>query len=101
MATAFNLPLILHDPTLERMKRIGMQMMDPATQQPKVYELTEPRKRMARLPFSDSELESKVVYPCPALWVPIVILNKNVHILPGKHKNLNTNYNVIRDSEIV
>lgn len=85
MATAFNLPLKLHDPTLERMKRIGMQMLDQNKTEntPSTYVLNEPRKRMALLPFSKDEGESKVIYPSPALWVPIVILNKNVHILPG------------------
>lgn len=86
MGEAFNLPLELHQPTLDRMKRIGLQMQQEAlksTTSPEPYELTEPRKRMALFPFSIKEDFVKVVYPVQALWVPIVIVNSNVHILPG------------------
>lgn len=44
------------------------------------WELTEARKRMARFPFP-----AKILRPGPPedLWVPVVVVNDNVHILPG------------------
>jgi molybdopterin-biosynthesis enzyme MoeA-like protein len=39
----------------------------------------EARKRMALLPYGDLV---RVVYPCPELWVPVVVVD-NVHVLPG------------------
>jgi molybdopterin-biosynthesis enzyme MoeA-like protein len=86
IASAFNLELKYHEATLDRMKRIGMQMLDQSKgdSQPIPYVLTEPRRRMALFPYSqDSVLSSSVVFPVPSLWVPIVIVNQNVHILPG------------------
>lgn len=44
------------------------------------WELTEARKRMALFP---SPAEILRVAPRDELWVPVVVVNKNIHILPG------------------
>jgi len=42
------------------------------------------RLRMVELPFDKSkEPEKQVVFPHEELWVPVAIVNGNVHILPG------------------
>ncbi|KAJ3082261.1 hypothetical protein HK102_001823 [Quaeritorhiza haematococci] len=87
IAKAYNLPLKLHDPTVKRMKEISERMLQQRALEsgtpPEKYEITEPRKRMALFPYSTSSDMVDVVSPAPHLWVPIVIVNKNVHILPG------------------
>lgn len=43
------------------------------------WELTEARKRMALLPYP-----AKILRVAPdELWVPVVVVNENIHILPG------------------
>jgi molybdopterin-biosynthesis enzyme MoeA-like protein len=42
------------------------------------------KKRMVELPLDDSKSdEDQVVFVSEALWVPISVVNGNVHILPG------------------
>ncbi|RUP43077.1 MoaB/Mog domain-containing protein [Jimgerdemannia flammicorona] len=70
IAYAYNLPLALHTPTAKRMGPISTDIPN--------WSLTPERKRMATFPDP-----SRVVHPCDDLWVPIVIVNSNIHILPG------------------
>ncbi|CAG8443221.1 9425_t:CDS:2 [Acaulospora colombiana] len=69
IARAYGLPLKCHQPTLDRMNGVtkGVPLMQ-----------SDSRKRMALFPEP-----SLVVFPSESLWVPIVIVNENVHILPG------------------
>lgn len=49
------------------------------------WTLTEPRKRMALFPHP-----SKILRVHKDLWVPIVVVNGNIHILPGIPKLFET-----------
>ncbi|CAB4442352.1 unnamed protein product [Rhizophagus irregularis] len=80
IAKAFNLPLKQHQLTYDRMNDFAKNIPaiskymkpDPG------HEAIEASKRMSLFPDP-----STVIYPDEKLWVPIVIVNKNVHILPG------------------
>ncbi|CAH1757635.1 3198_t:CDS:2 [Entrophospora sp. SA101] len=79
IAKAFNLQLASHQQTLDRMVDVAsntpylkIMLKEPS------QEAIDARKRMALFPTP-----SLVVYPNPKLWVPIVIVNNNVHVLPG------------------
>lgn len=42
------------------------------------------RMRMVELPIDGSrDLSEQVIYPQEDLWVPVTVVNRNVHILPG------------------
>ncbi|CAI2172854.1 9404_t:CDS:2 [Funneliformis geosporum] len=79
IAKAFNLSLTLHQQTLDRMKDFTNNtpslkiMMSKQSQ-----EVVDANQRMALFPNP-----SVIVYPNKTLWVPIVIVNGNIHILPG------------------
>ncbi|KAJ2808266.1 hypothetical protein H4R20_000949 [Coemansia guatemalensis] len=78
LAHAFGSKMTHHLPTLDRMRRI-MQKRGVST-------LPDPHgsadqvacARMALLPDS-----AQVLHPCEELWVPIVCVAGNVHVLPG------------------
>ncbi|CAG8273606.1 unnamed protein product [Penicillium olsonii] len=85
IAKAFDLKLQLHQPAFERMKRLSkphpMQLnFDWDTPSPGLTA----KLRMVELPF-DPKLspESQAVFVADDLWVPIAVVNGNVHILPG------------------
>ncbi len=77
IARAYSLPLEYHEQTIQKMKAMS-------TNRKINWELPEDnpeilaRKRMALFPTP-----SKVIYPSKDLWVPIVVVNQNVHVLPG------------------
>lgn len=85
IATAFDLPLVEHEPTFTRMKKLSK----PHPSQPN-FSWDEPspaleaKKRMVILPY-DKNLadEDQVIFTSPDLWVPVAVVNGNVHILPG------------------
>ncbi|KAI5815391.1 MoaB/Mog domain-containing protein [Pyronema omphalodes] len=81
LATAFNSPLAMHQETRDRMKRITMARPNAP---PFDWDTPSPaltaRMRMATLPSGEG---TKVVFVSDDLWVPIAIVNYNVHILPG------------------
>jgi len=85
IANAFGLPLVLHDDALRRMKLISR----PHASQPDFsYDVPSPaleaKLRMVRLPTDKSrDLDSQVLFVDENLWVPISVVNGNVHILPG------------------
>ncbi|KAJ3190777.1 hypothetical protein HK101_008375 [Irineochytrium annulatum] len=85
IAKAFNLDLVVNEPTIEKMKVLGLaQMVKNAiaakTEPPTEYLITESRLQMARLPTGPG---ASFIHPSPDLWVPVAIANENVHILPG------------------
>lgn len=85
IAKAFNLPLKLHDEAYERMKRLSK----PHKSQPN-FDWNTPsaaltaKKRMIELPLDDSiPYEEQVIFVDDNLWVPVSVVNGNIHILPG------------------
>ncbi|CAG8527767.1 8813_t:CDS:2 [Diversispora eburnea] len=78
IARAYNLSLKYHQPTLDRIENREFikkyykseVIMSEATK--------EAYKRMALFPHP-----SLVVFPNERMWIPIVIVNENIHILPG------------------
>ncbi|KAL8678210.1 MAG: hypothetical protein Q9224_002664 [Gallowayella concinna] len=85
IAKAFNLPLKLHNETLKLMKALSK----PHPSQ-KNFSWDEPspaldaKLRMVRLPIDESRDEkSQVLFVDESLWVPISVVNGNIHILPG------------------
>ncbi|OJJ50860.1 hypothetical protein ASPZODRAFT_126813 [Penicilliopsis zonata CBS 506.65] len=82
---AFNLPLVLHKPAFERMKVLSK----PHPMQPNFdWETPSPgltaKLRMVELPFDSSlPAEDQALFVAEDMWVPIAVVNGNVHILPG------------------
>ncbi|MCJ1378493.1 hypothetical protein MMC17_001592 [Xylographa soralifera] len=82
---AFDLKLKLHDDALRRMKKLSK----PHPSQPNFsYDVPSPaleaKLRMLRLPIDTArEEESQVLFVDEGLWVPISVVNGNIHILPG------------------
>jgi molybdopterin-biosynthesis enzyme MoeA-like protein len=85
MAKAFGLKLKLHEVAYQRMKILSK----PHPSQPDFSWHTpspalEAKLRMVRLPIDESRDESgQVLFVDETLWVPINVVNGNVHILPG------------------
>ncbi|KAL8960016.1 MAG: hypothetical protein Q9193_003209 [Seirophora villosa] len=85
IAKAFGLPLKLHEETLERMKALSKPH---PSQKNFSWDVPSPaldaKLRMARLPIDESrDIKSQVSFVDESLWVPISVVNGNVHILPG------------------
>jgi molybdenum cofactor synthesis domain-containing protein len=85
IAKAFGLELKLHDKTMEKMRRLSR----PHKSQPNFdWDTPSPalkaKMRMAELPWDPKKAEEEqVLFPNDALWVPISVVNNNIHILPG------------------
>ena len=85
IAKAFDLKLVEHQGALDRMKKLSK----PHPSQPNFsYDVPSPaleaKKRMIRLPIDSSRSEEdQVLFVDESLWVPISVVNGNVHILPG------------------
>ena len=85
IAKAFGLKLVEHQEGLERMKKLSK----PHPSQPNFsYNVLSPaleaKKRMIRLPIDTSrEDKDQVLFVDESLWVPIAVVNGNIHILPG------------------
>ncbi|KAI4119409.1 MAG: hypothetical protein LQ345_000655 [Seirophora villosa] len=85
IAKAFGLPLKLHEETLERMKALSKPH---PSQKNFSWDVPSPaldaKLRMARLPIDESrDIKNQVLFVDESLWVPISVVNGNVHILPG------------------
>ncbi|BDD62727.1 hypothetical protein MAP00_007687 [Monascus purpureus] len=85
IARAFNLELKLHQPAFERMKRLSK----PHPLQPK-FDWNTPspdltaKLRMVELPYDPKRTDAEqALFVADSLWVPIAVVNGNVHILPG------------------
>ena len=85
IAKAFSLPLVLHETAFEKMKRLSK----PHPSQPNFSWDTpspalEAKKRMIILPTDQSRSDKdQVLFVDDDLWVPISVVNGNIHILPG------------------
>ncbi|KAF7158265.1 hypothetical protein CNMCM5623_003034 [Aspergillus felis] len=85
IAKAFNLPLKLHTLAFERMKRLSK----PHPMQPHFdWDTPSPgltaKLRMVYLPLDENlPAESQALFVADDMWVPISVVNGNVHILPG------------------
>ncbi|KFH44044.1 hypothetical protein ACRE_052090 [Hapsidospora chrysogenum ATCC 11550] len=85
IAKAFSLPLKLHPEAFEKMKRLSR----PHPSQPKFdWDTDSPalkaKLRMVELPTDESRpLDQQFFFPYDDLWVPVTVVNGNVHILPG------------------
>ena len=85
IAKAFSLPLIKHDDAFERMKKLSR----PHASQPNFsWDVPSPaleaKLRMVRLPIDkDVPDDKQVLFVQEDLWVPISVVNGNIHILPG------------------
>jgi hypothetical protein len=45
------------------------------------------RLRMVQLPIDEKrDVEKQVIFPHEDLWVPVTVVNGNIHILPGVPK---------------
>ncbi|PNY28774.1 Uncharacterized protein TCAP_01297 [Tolypocladium capitatum] len=92
IAKAFNLPLKLHRDAFEKMKKLSR----PHPSQPSFsYDTDSParkaRLRMVELPTDESrDLSKQFIFPHEELWVPVSVVNGNVHILPGVPKLFET-----------
>ena len=85
IAKAFDLPLVKHEKALEKMRALSR----PNKQQPNFsWDEDTPQRtaryRMIELPY-DKNLpdEDQVIFVADDLWVPISVVNGNVHIFPG------------------
>lgn len=85
IAKAFGLPLVLHQEAYTLMKKLSK----PHPEQPNFNwdedsAALRARLRMVELPTDASRpLEEQFLFPCKELWVPVAVVNGNVHILPG------------------
>ncbi|TKW50902.1 Uncharacterized protein CTA1_9377 [Colletotrichum tanaceti] len=85
IAKAFDLPLVLNQDAFERMKRLSK----PHPNQPHFdWDVDSPalqaKLRMVILPTDEKRDPSKqFLFPHEDLWVPVNVVNGNIHILPG------------------
>ena len=85
IAKAFGLKLVEHQDALQRMKALSK----PHPSQPNFsYDVPSPaleaKKRMIRIPIDTSRDDvDQVLFVDESLWVPISVVNGNIHILPG------------------
>ncbi|KAI2621277.1 molybdopterin binding domain-containing protein [Hypoxylon sp. NC1633] len=85
IAKAFGLKLVLHDEAYERMKKLTKSSK---SHQDFSWDVESPAKtarlRMVRLPIDESDdLAKQALFVRDNLWVPISVVNGNIHILPG------------------
>ncbi|KAL5051944.1 hypothetical protein BDW71DRAFT_169843 [Aspergillus fruticulosus] len=85
IARAFNLPLKLHEAAFERMKKLSKpHALIPDFSWDTPSPALTARLRMVELPYDASlPAESQAIFVADDMWVPIAIVNGNVHILPG------------------
>lgn len=76
LAKAFGLPVALDEELKERMYTLGKRRIDPAN-----HEAVAAQLRMAIIP-SGPNVETIYIDPA-GLWVPVVVIDAKVHILPG------------------
>ncbi|KAJ0349340.1 hypothetical protein COL154_004078 [Colletotrichum chrysophilum] len=85
IAKAFDLPLVLNQGAFERMKKLSK----PHPNQPDFdWNVDSPalqaKLRMVILPTDEKRDASKqFLFPHEDLWVPVNVVNGNIHILPG------------------
>ncbi|KAJ5147943.1 hypothetical protein N7526_001295 [Penicillium atrosanguineum] len=85
IAKAFNLKLQLHQPAFARMKKLSK----PHPMQPNFnWDTPSPgltaKLRMVELPYDPTiPAADQAIFVAEDMWVPIAVVNGNVHILPG------------------
>ncbi|KAM4057026.1 putative molybdopterin binding domain-containing protein [Hirsutella rhossiliensis] len=85
IAKAFSLPLKLHKEAFDKMKKLSK----PHPSQPNFsWDTDSPalkaKLRMVELPTDESrDLGEQFIFPHDDLWVPVAVVNGNIHILPG------------------
>lgn len=89
IAKAFDLPLVLHDKAYSKMKKLskppGKQEFNEKDEE---WEKDTPQRRaklrMIQLPYDDKlPDDQQVIFVDEELWVPVNVVNGNIHILPG------------------
>ena len=85
IAKAFGLPLVLHKEAFEKMKKLSKPHPSQANFD---WDVDSPalraKLRMVELPIDETRpLEKQVLFVSESLWVPVAIVNNNIHILPG------------------
>lgn len=85
IARAFNLPLVLHEEALKKMKALSKPKKQDESFS---WDVDSPqrraRMRMVELPYDQQKPdEEQVLFVAEDLWVPISVVNGNVHIFPG------------------
>lgn len=81
LASAFSAPLALHAETATRMRTITSQRPNtPPTDWDVPSPALSAKMRMATLPSGPG---TAALFVSDALWVPIAVVNHNVHVLPG------------------
>lgn len=85
IAKAFNLPIKLYPEAYERMKKLSKPRPGEG---PFDWDVDSPARkaklRMVELPTDDAiPAEKQFLFPRQDLWVPVAVVNGNVHILPG------------------
>ncbi|KAI9728602.1 MAG: hypothetical protein M1834_007630 [Cirrosporium novae-zelandiae] len=85
ISKAFNLKLELHEPSFERMKRLSRpHRSQPNFSWDKPSPDLDAKLRMVYLPYDKSRSwDSQVTFVDDNMWVPVSVVNGNVHILPG------------------
>ena len=85
IAKAFGLKLVEHPEALERMKTLTkVHPSQPNFSFDVPSPALEAKKRMIRLPIDTSrDDKDQVLFVDESLWVPIAVVNGNIHILPG------------------
>ncbi|CAE6486985.1 unnamed protein product, partial [Rhizoctonia solani] len=77
LGAAFNTPLVLHQPTLERMYEMSKHRPETLNQ---TREQRTARERMALLPEGPG---AEALFVCQDLWVPVSRLQGKLCVLPG------------------
>lgn len=85
ISRAFDLPLTLHETALEKMKKLSRPNPN---QKDFSWDVDSPARRakyrMIELPYDKNVPdEGQVIFAAEDLWVPISVVNGNVHIFPG------------------
>lgn len=85
IAKAFDLKLRLHEASFEKMKKISKpHKSQPNFSWDKPSPALTAKLRMVELPIDETKPEAdQVLFVKEDLWVPISVVNGNVHILPG------------------
>lgn len=88
VAKAFGLPLVLNQEAYTLMKKLSRRHPNqPDFNWDEDSPVRRAKLRMVELPTDASRPhQDQFLFPCKELWVPVVVVNGNVHILPGVPK---------------
>lgn len=84
IAKAFGLKLKFHDEAFERMKKSWQKKSNPDFNWDRPSDQRTARMRMVELPIDETrDISKQALFPCDDKWVPVSVVNGNIHILPG------------------